>query len=332
MLLYGLCDGVARRDYLVAAAVYGPEDYSRLYPGADVEAYKDYLLKLENFLEYEVEGPARVERVPFDLAAYRAWLERYPHWRDGAEARGAWALAVAEDPEELRRLRAKKPVLPRAPVEEETDEFVLFAVLFTGLESFEEVKILAERFSEEETRALVEALREALPAVPEFTRLSPLRARGVRVVVGSRLVLPHQADEVAGILRSNLLRGIKKDTTVFILPRWCRVRHADFRDANFPVLVPLLAVVGCCGASGDLRCWEDAVEDQMGEFAVFERAFQRLVEKKLGREEVVLSAALVPEYVLEDFLEAWMREVEEEEPEEEGPGPGGRRRGLHRVK
>ncbi|MBC7105451.1 MAG: hypothetical protein H5T97_05910, partial [Firmicutes bacterium] len=199
MVTYGLFDGVARRDHLVAAAVYGPEDYKAIH-GGTVDDYLDYLLRLDEALN-GIRDPVRVVWLPFDLRMYRTWLEGSP-WHDGPEARSAWALAVAEDPARLAELKARYPVLPAAPVDERLTVEVLYLALPLFCEGDADVDRLAHPLNFVELAALSATLRGKMPSVPALERLSGLRARGADLFLGDRLVEGGEVEEVDGFLRT----------------------------------------------------------------------------------------------------------------------------------
>ncbi len=328
MLSYS--DNVARRDGLAAAVIYLPEDYAALH-GGNGDSYEDYLLRVESSLE-EIEGPVRVVRVPFDPAAYRAWLAAGAGWRDCPEARAAWALSVAEDPAGLAALRKRCPVLPWPPVEEAVEVRVLYGVVAVLLEGESDVSALGRCLPRDLLEKAAEGLRGFLPPVPPFRVLSPLRAEGARVLVGDRLVHVGRMGEVEELAEDM----VSSETgSVFAVPRALRCRRSDLGE-QYPVIVAALLPVALHGAAGDVRYWDAFLAEHEGDIGPFSQAAVEAVAAVFGKRVVAGHVHLLPGYLVDVFLDTFFENLElsaGEEEEEPPPKRRARRNGfLRRVK
>jgi len=340
VVTYGLFDGVARRDHLVAAAVYGLEDYLAMY-GGTVDDYLDYLLRLDEALN-GIRDPVRVVWLPFDMGMYRAWLEGSP-WQDGPEARSAWALAAVEDPARLAELKRRYPVLPAAPLDERLTVEVLYLALPVFCEAEEDVDLLARQLNPLEVAALGARLRREMPPVPACERLSWLRARGADLFLGDRLVGAGEVEELDGYLRS--ITPEEGTPGVVNVPRRFRLRRAPVLElvGSLPSLVPVflpLMLVGGREDVGFLADWAQA-NHQLYLARVAPDVADLLASlgwdgRRLGRPGPLLGAWEIPEFLDLVSVEFGREEGDPQGPYP-GPGPGGRRppgkrRGLWRVK
>jgi len=340
MVTYGLFDGVARRDHLVAAAVYGLEDYVAMHGGTP-DDYLDYLLRLDEALN-GIRDPVRVVWLPFDMGMYRTWLEG-SSWQDGPEARSAWALAVAEDPARLAELKKRYPVLPAAPVDERMTVEVLYLALPVFCEGEEDVDRLARQLNSVEVAELCARLRAKMPPVPTRERLSQLRARGADLFLGDRLVGAGDVEELDGFLRS--VAPDEGAEGVVKVPRRFRVKRAGVLElvGSLPSLVPVflpLVLVGAREDVGFLAEWAQA-SHQLFLARVAPDVEDLLASAGWGGEKLGRPGPLLEAWEIPEFLDVMSAEFgrEEEDPGDlyPDPGPGGRRppgkrRGLRRIK
>ncbi|MGI9862727.1 hypothetical protein SDD30_15225 [Moorella naiadis] len=260
MIKYGIFDGVAQKDHLVAAAVMGLDDYISIY-GGTTDDYLDYLLNLEYALE-EAEEPCRLVRFHFDREDYQAWLKG-SGWIDGPDARSAWALEVAQDERKLAEIKKKWPVLPAAPEDEREVTNVLYSVLPVICASEEDVSRLAKQLSAGKIVKTQENLMKEMPSWPVFRKLSALRASGAALLLGDRLILPSVADEVADYYINAQLELPKG---VACVPRRFRIKRAELLNeiSGYPILVGCLLPVVAVGGREDvdfLLEWLDESED-----------------------------------------------------------------------
>ncbi|SMB97113.1 hypothetical protein SAMN00808754_1760 [Thermanaeromonas toyohensis ToBE] len=324
MLTYGLFDGVARRDHLVVAAVLGLDDYKEIY-GKGTEDYLDYLIELEDAL-LTVDPPAKVVRVPFHREMYRKWLEG-SSWRDGPEARSAWALEVVQNAELFERLRAERPVLPRAPEEEREVIETLYLPCPLVCEEEADVQRLAHQLDPEVLAKFHGSILKHMPAVPPYRKLSKLRAQGVALMLGDRLIEPINAYEVEDHFDSAFLGDIS--TAIVKVPRHFRIKPPELEIEVYPVLVAVLLPVVLRGAEEDVEFLGEWLEGEFGPESVLVKEAREFLRaagwhgEKAGPPGPILTARQVPHY-----LEALFEDEEEEPPDD----PGRRGRTLKRVK
>lgn len=328
MLSYGLFDGVARRDHLVAAAVLGPEDYRDIY-GKGIEDYLDYLLELEDVL-LDLEATIRVVRVPFHREMYREWLER-SSWQDGPDARSAWALEVAQNTEMYERLRAERPVLPRAPEEEREVVEVLYVPCPLICHEEPDLGRLPRQLEPETLNNLRNELTDWLPSLPPYRKLSRLRAQGVKFMVGDRLIEPADAYEVEDHFASALPDG--GGSGIAKVPRQFRIKVSELEIDAYPVLIAVLLPLVLRGAEEDVEFLAEWLTEKFVPSTPASEQVRALLQsagwegKKAGPPGPVLTVRGVPGY-----LEALFEEYGPEE--EEGPhdDTNSRKGSLRRVK
>ena len=306
MLTYGIYDGVARHNNLVVAAVPDYETWKKLSGSDKVDDYLDFLLEQESAL-LDSTDPVRVVRVPLDLEHYSAWLAKNSYWRDGPEARAAWALDVAENPKELSAVIRKNPVLPRAP-ENREEVSVYFAVLVFSLDSLNEAGKLMWKLDPASAEEIARAIESAVPDKVSFKKVSRLRADGVRVVVGNRLVLLPNLAEVESYLEK-IVPAVRNRAVD--IPRQYKVTREDLSDVEFPALVSAFLPVAFHGAADVL----DYCDDFLSERARLVPEMLGALQKAAGNEKFGF-APLVSIYEVEHCLD-WLFN-QENQPDNEG--------------
>jgi len=248
MVSFGIFPGAARRDSLLAAVVYGPEEYARVF-GGNPDGYQDFLIRQEEFLRpaYAGErGPVRVKRVPFVRAEFERWVARHPGLGDTPDVHGAWALEVASDPAWLRDVERLTPVIPRAPVESRfLAEGWCLAVTLPSPCDWAMGAALPVDAAEDAGRLL----KGVLKGCPSLSRLSPVRASGVEVVGALGFCGPEGADMLCVELEGRVeLAWLKGELLPAVhVPR--RFRPGVSRDGGWSVVAwPFLLA----GAAGDV--------------------------------------------------------------------------------
>lgn len=314
MIKYGIFDGVAQKDHLVAAAVMGLEDYISTY-GGTADDYLDYLLNLEYALE-EAEEPCRLVRFHFDIEDYQAWLKD-SGWIDSPDARSAWALEVAQDERKLAEIKKKWPVLPAAPEEEKEVINVLYMVVPVICTSAEEVSRLTGQLGTEKIIKLQETLAKEMPFLPPYKKLSSLRANGAALLFGDRLIMPPNADEVAGHFISTQL-DIKKG--VACVPRHYRIKKTELlkKVNEFPILAACLLPVVAVGGREDvdfLLGW--LVESDEAEDVLVDGVTEILKAAGWDEDQIGIPGPLLEPWEVPRFIDTLMKELDEEELEEE---------------
>lgn len=329
MLSYGLFDGVARRDHLVAAAVLGPDDYREIY-GKGMEDYLDYLLELEDTL-LDVDGTVKVVRVPFHREMYREWLE-HSTWQDGPEARSAWALEVAQNVESYERLRAERPVLPRAPEEEREVVEVLYLPCPLLCYNEEDLQRLSRQLDGQALARLWDKIMAWIPPLPPYRKLSRLRARGLTLAFGDRLIEPADVYELEHHFTSLLLGG--SESGIAKVPRRFRIKVPELEIEVYPLLIAVLLPLVLRGAEEDVEFLAEWLTEKFVPGTTVSEEVRAVLRsagwegEKAGPPGPLLTARGVPGY-----LEALFEKYEPEE-EEGGPddGRGSRKRTIRRVK
>ncbi|MGQ9825231.1 MAG: hypothetical protein ACUVSK_09570 [Desulfotomaculales bacterium] len=299
MRTYGVFDGVARHNNLVVAAVPDYEAWKKLSGSDKVDDYLDFLLEQENAL-YSSSEPVRIVRIPLDLEYYNAWLKKNSYWRDSPEARAAWALDVAENPEELNAVIKRNPVLPRAP-ENWEGVSVYFAVFMFSLDSINEVgKLMWELdpvSAEEVARAVERTV--TVPGRTPFKKVSRLRADGVRVVVGDRLVLFPFLEEVESFFE-DVVPNVRNNLVG--IPGQYRITKDSLGGVEYPAYVSAFLPVALHGAADVLDYCEESlagrarlVPEMLG--VLYDR-------KKVFKDDLAIGfCVLIPEHEAEWCLE-----------------------------
>ena len=334
MKAYGIFDGVARDGFLVVAAVYDFAAWQKITGSSDPEEYRDFLAQQEeSILEEEQEGPGYVVRVPFDPEAYSAWLRENAYWQDGPEARSAWALEVARDPEARRRLEARFPALPRPPENVEGVD-TYYAVLLVCAEQVEDVLALAPALGEPALARLGEALESCMPLPLPFRRISHLRVEGVRFVLGNRFLSPPEAQRVRELFETNVL---SLDEGVWEVPRRYRIRRSQLEIVRWPAVVPVVLPVAAHGGRDCLAFLNEHVAAQPSSWDRFGESVLDAAEEMVGKADAVyLGRSLVWSSDLESYLDKLSeiaKSASEEDDEDAGsPGFGSGRVRLRRVK
>lgn len=335
MKTYGIFDGVARDGVLVAAAVYDFATWQEITGSSDLEEYRDFLAEQEAKIAAQ-DAPAYVVRVPFDPEAYSAWLRENTFWRDGPEARSAWALEVARDPEARRRLEARLPALPRPP-ENVEDVDVYYSVLLVYAERPEDVLALAPALGGPVLERLGEVLWSCVPVSLPFRRVSRLRVDGLRFVLGNRFLLVPAAQEIEDLFEA-AVRSL--EGSVWEVPRHYRIRRSQLEGVRWPVLVPVLLPVAAHGGEDCLMFLNDHTAARASSWKRFGESVRDAAAEMLGKPDTVqLDYPLVwspsLESHLEDILDA-VGSADEEDDEDGGdvggPGSAGSGVRLRRVK
>lgn len=294
MIVYGIFDGVGRKDHLVAAAVFSFDDYREIKKGG-VEQYLDYLLELEDTLD-EIEDPVRILRVPFDWEDYQAWLKE-SSWQDGPEARSAWALAVAERPEKLAELRRRRPALPAPPEHEREMVTTLFVPVAAVFRDDVDLEPPVRQLEGQLLAALKEETFGAVPRVPHYRKLSRLRAEGAVVLPGSRLVLPEKLERVEEFFASSSPASGGGGWAA--VPRPLRIKRDDLLEGapEYPFMAFLFFPVVIAGASAEVEFLERWMKETEGFRAATADGFKHALVTHGFQEESI--------HVYELFLEAW---------------------------
>lgn len=337
MKTYGIFDGVARDGSLVAVAVYDFAAWQKITGSSDLEEYRDFLAEQEeSVLEQEQDGPGYVVRVPFDPEAYSAWLRENTYWRDGPEARGAWALEVARDPEARRRLESRVPALPRPP-ENTEDVDVYYCILLVHAEQPEDVLRLAPPLAGPVLERLGSALDSCAPLSFSFRRVSRLRVDGARFVLGNRFLVACVAEEVAELFETNVC---SLEGRVWEVPRHYRIRRSQLEGAEWPALVAVLLPVAVHGGADCVLFVNSHVVQHPSAWVRFGLAARDAAGEMLGKPDAVrvghpLMWSVSLESYLEDLVEpAWPDEEDDDEGEGgyRSAGPASGRAHLRRVK
>lgn len=273
MPVYGIHEGVAREGNVVAAAYYTPEDYGRLF-GKGLDEYKDYLIERQDFLDGIKNTEAvKIIHVPFDPDDYKEWFKKKVAWLDGSEARSAWALEKAKDPAALRALSEKYPVRPAAPVEEKREARAFGALVPLFLAEEDEARAAGRRLPRERLLSFASKLKELLAGTEEYTKISALRCKGVKLFIGERFVSVSKTDEAEDILEQEALKLADDEgaDAIMNVPSPCRVRGSEIpcgeEEEGF-VLLPVVLPVVLVGSVSELdyceRLLEDADEEDLG--------------------------------------------------------------------
>ncbi|NHM26251.1 hypothetical protein G7K71_04405 [Desulfofundulus sp. TPOSR] len=325
---------------MVAAGIYLPEDYTAMF-AQGIEDYKDYLLRRYNFLQELTEKEAvRIVQVPFDREWYVKWLRNNPHWEDGAEARSAWALEMAKNPAALEKVLSLHPVLPAPPLDEELTVLVFYGIIPVVLEDLREVGAVSGRLPHEDIERIALEARQFFADVPEFSMLSPLRCRGMRIFVGDRLVAPPKARAFEDHVKDAAWELLNTGEIVIPVSSACRVRRSDLEDdlaGEGPLLLLPLFPVILVGAASEINFCEDLVEESQGNIGPVADWLREILGDRLSYDRVG-DAAFVPEYALGIFLkhiEESMGEIDMELEMDlrERVGKGKKNRsGLKRIK
>lgn len=265
--IYGIHEGVARDGNIIAATFYMPEDYVQMF-GKTIEEYKDYLLERHIYLEEMIDTePVKVTHVPFDPGDYARWLEENSFWRDSSEARSAWALEKAKNPAALRALSEKYPVRPAAPVEEEREARVFCVLVPLLLTDEDEVRLAGRRLPREHLSALASELKRIFAGAEEYTKISSLRCRGMKMFIGERFVPVSDADEAETLLEQEALKLVDDESAgpFLSVPPSCRVCGSKLLDsvrgdkfALVPVMLPVILV----GSASELNYCENLLEGE----------------------------------------------------------------------
>jgi hypothetical protein len=326
---YGIFDGVGRHNNLVVAAVPDYETWQKVNGSGKVDDYLDFLLEQENAL-FDGSDPVRVVRVPLDLEHYSAWLAKNSYWRDGPEARAAWALDVAENPKELSAVIRKNPVLPRAP-ENREEVLVYFAVLVFPLDSINEAGKLALKFDTTTAEEIARVVEKAVPGKPEFKKVSRLRADGMRAVVGNRLILLPNLNEVESYLESVV--PVVREKTVDI-PRQFKITKSDLEDVEFPAYVAAFLPVAFHGAADVLDFWEEYLVSKSRILPELTGALTVALQKTAGALSPVGVMPLVTQHEVEFYLD-WLFNLDmqpEADGKKEDKKPAKKNSSLKRIK
>jgi len=317
MRSYGIFDGVAREDHLVAAAVYFPEDYAAFY--GSQEDYQDYLLERHNFLEdLYLDEAVRVVHVPFDMADYRRWLTGNTAWTEGPEARSAWALAQAAGEDALEALKQKHPLLPAAPREEELVVSVFFGVVPVLLAVRDDLARIGKRLDSGRLTRIADVFGRNLPGAPVFRRLSPLRCRGMRVFVGDRLTHPVHIDDVETALEKQAAGTVDQPGNILAVPKPYSLSRPDFAlEQDSVIFTPALLPLVLVGADDAVNYAENLLESLHGEMpAVSDQVVGTIAALHLSV-EITGSIPFVPGYEVYDLLEYMYQNLEEQADREQ---------------
>lgn len=228
-------DGIAKSDHLVAASVYLPRDFSRVF--GSKSDYGDYLIYRFRKL-VEIDPPANIIEFPFDYDLYDDWLKQNAEV-DSEENRCLWAVEVAKNKEVLEYIKLKHPVMPREPSHEETTLFIGYIPATTHTE----VKILPEIFDK---------IINLFPPLPAFKRLSLLRSSGVVILVGDSFAGMEGIQNLTEYLMDYVNRHVRigaydgKKVEVVKIPFRFKARN---KTPDSPVFLPILI----CGASHDVQ-------------------------------------------------------------------------------
>lgn len=274
------------------------ETWQKVNGSGKVDDYLDFLLEQENAL-FGSSDPVRIVRVPLDLDHYGAWLSKNSYWRDGLEARAAWALDVAENPQELAAVIEKNPVVPRAP-ENQEEVSVYFAALVFPLDSINEAGKLALKFDAVAAEEIARAVEGAVPGRPEFKKVSRLRADGMRAVVGNRLVLLPDLNEVESYLESVV--PVVREKAVDV-PRQFKITKSALEDVEFPAYVAAFLPVAFHGAADVLDFWEEYLMNKSRILPELTGALTVALQKTVGALSPVGVIPLVPQYEVEFYLD-----------------------------
>lgn len=324
---FGIFPGVARKDNLVAAAVYQLEDYAK-YFGGGVEEYKDYLLSRHLFLAelFGESGPLRVVHVPFDAGEFLSWLEANKVWRDDPEGHSAWALDVAEDTATMLRLREKYPILPGVPLDERFVVEVFYVAVPLIVKTREDLALLGNKLAQENLTEVAEEFRELFEDVPAYERVSPLRCRGLRVAVGNRLIIPERVDDITEYLEE--LRqeeiGYLEEGGVVKIPRKYRARQSDLAlDGKTNVFLPVFLPVVVAGANSEVRYadWvlrENSVLEEPVAGAAAKAVDAHVPDLRVREFELLLVPSHEVDMFLDELADMWA-----DEPDGDGEGGHG---------
>lgn len=311
MVTYGIFPGVARRDGLTALCHYSWDQYQHVF-GGDLSAYLDFLIEQEDAAQGGADGPNRIVRVPFVPRRFAEWRSAHPGWKDDPDGHSAWALDVAQTPDELRAIRDQVPLLTRVPEEEKTAASTFLLALFTIYGPDQDSEALGRTLPPDFLAEVCDVLRATIDDLPPFAPLSRLRSDGIAIVPGNRLLSPDRAEDAADLLESQVLREVRqggRPGTAVPVPRSLRLRFEAIADDLQTVMLLLPVVV--VGAQELVFYVEDKWEGVSGPAGrALGECFRRALRLPAPPPGVVYEATILPSYLVDAFLNSLFEELD----------------------
>jgi hypothetical protein len=231
---------------------YSQEDFEELW-GGDLTDYKDFLLiRQREFQKWQEEHfGAWIIMVPFDKEDYSNWLKRNPLRRHHRDKHASWALWVAQNPEHLKKIRARHPLQNYVLKDESLQAFLFAWFLPLIVNKSAGMRLLKQAIPQDmlcEIRQ--ELISRIMPPLPEFRRISALRGFGATILFGDKLVYPDAIDQISKQVEKSLVTSWENTSPLYLNmsdllgtnhlptnPHWCYPRIAV-------VCLPI-AILGC---------------------------------------------------------------------------------------
>lgn len=231
---------------------YSQEDFEELW-GGDLTDYKDFLLiRQREFQKWQEEHfGAWIIMVPFDKEDYSNWLKRNPLRRHHRDKHASWALWVAQNPEHLKKIRARHPLQNYVLKDESLQAFLFAWFLPLIVNKSAGMRLLKQAIPQDmlcEIRQ--ELISRIMQPLPEFRRISALRGFGATILFGDKLVYPDAIDQISKQVEKSLVTSWENTSPLYLNmsdllgtnhlptnPHWCYPRIAV-------VCLPI-AILGC---------------------------------------------------------------------------------------
>ena len=303
--------GAAQENNIIAVVIFSLDDYINIF-GLTIADYKDYLLKLQGFLEdISLDDPVHVVRVPFDLNHFDRWIKQNPQWDGKLEGYGMWALEVAKEPETLASLLAQKSVFPAAPEWERFVVMPLYGVALAMIEDEEDFSWLCGRLPGNRLCNVIEKVRQFFSDVPSLKPFSKLRCKGISVFVGDRFIPPPALEEA----EEHFIEVTEIDTPMLVLPvpRQIRITRSmlDLDLSEGFVLLPVLFPLVIAGANEDVQYCENLLVENGGLMPDVSDAISEIFAEKAGGGKPVIVITFAPVNFVERVLEHIDEKIEE---------------------
>jgi hypothetical protein len=189
--------------------------------------------------------------VPFDKEDYSNWLKRNPLRRHHRDKHASWALWVAQNPEHLKKIRARHPLQNYVLKDESLQAFLFAWFLPLIVNKSAGMRLLKQAIPQDmlcEIRQ--ELISRIMQPLPEFRRISALRGFGATILFGDKLVYPDAIDQISKQVEKSLVTSWENTSPLYLNmsdllgtnhlptnPHWCYPRIAV-------VCLPI-AILGC---------------------------------------------------------------------------------------
>jgi len=322
-ITYGIYDGISSNDTVLAVAVLSLTDY-RYYYRDNIDEYLDYLVTLHEAvttLTTDGEHPLQVTQICFDRELYEKWLNNNPHWQDGPDARGAWALETVTSPERLKEVVKRNPVLPGLPVGQMFDEeYLLLCVPFV-VDSAELILEATSPLSPVVLNKVLSMVKE-WSRLPEFEALSDKRCTGLKLCVINRFI---SADMIEPVIQHLAERPLCDG--IVILPEKLSKQDVEKNwdiSENMAIMIPLFLVIVAQGSRDAITYLRQLLVYEEGELLPLTRFITKTFDRtRTGKGRIgqkgkdILPVILLPVEEMLDMLDAvWGQLVEEMEAQE----------------